>query len=194
MDKKYNGSSVRWFIVKNLWFCNILSCYLVLWPMFLIKLLQMTWKLPHFETFCPLNVKERAEGLNITSIGNFVVFLEVNGRNKTKFIPKTKQIDSSDNLIPRHKWGFSKWLERNLFMQCSFIILNKLRKHLILNVSHFILKYLRQLQQSCDKNFVTIVLSAPKVSLSSKLSFTYTFLRFRFFRSLIISKNLTTRR
>ena len=64
MDKKYNGSSVI-YGKKSLWFCNILSCYLVLWSGSYSKLscFKWPWSCLFLKNLCPLNVKECAEGL-----------------------------------------------------------------------------------------------------------------------------------
>ena len=64
MDKKCNGSSVI-YDKKNFRFCNMLSCYLVLWPGSCSKpsCFKQSWSCPLLENLCPLNVKKRAVGL-----------------------------------------------------------------------------------------------------------------------------------
>ena len=59
MDKKDNGSSVI-YGKKNLWFCNMLTCYLVLWPGSCSKLscFQRPSDCPFLKIFYPVNVKE----------------------------------------------------------------------------------------------------------------------------------------
>ena len=71
----------------------MLSCYLVLWPRSCSKLscFKEHWSCPFFKNVCPLNVKERAEGL-LYSIDwlNFIVLLsllfEISGNTSTVIV------------------------------------------------------------------------------------------------------------